>query len=110
MLGTKDRQESEQALMQPAVGRWIKQQHRRQGQIGIPGIADSVAVVCCAAVLWWIVPKALLPKGKGRDVYPRVQVNGRAVCAVPALCASVFRKGRRAGRRRPEGSPPGYRS
>ena len=29
---------------------------------------------------WCGVPKALLPEGNGRDVYPRVQVNGRAVC------------------------------
>ena len=36
------------------------------------------------------VPKAPLPEGKGRDVYPRVQINGRAVCAAWALCASVF--------------------
>ena len=37
------------------------------------------AVLCCA-VLCCVVPKALLPEGNGRDVYPRVQVNGRAVC------------------------------
>ena len=75
---------------------------------------DKNGVLChavpCCAVLWCGVPKALLPKGKGRDVYPRVQVNGRAVCVVRALCASVFRKGRRAGRGRPGGSPPGHRS
>ena len=35
----------------------------------------------------WFVPKALLPKGKGRDVYPRVQVNGLGcVCCVRAVC------------------------
>ena len=43
------------------------------------------AVMCCA-----VLPKVLLPKGKGRDVYPRVQVNGRSVCVARALCASVF--------------------
>ena len=36
------------------------------------------------------VPRALLPEGKGQDVYPQVQVNGRAVCVVCALCVSVF--------------------
>ena len=36
-------------------------------------------VVWCG-VVWCGVPKALLPEGNGRDVYPRVQVNGRAVC------------------------------
>ena len=46
-------------------------------------------VVLCCVVLCCVVPKALLPKGKGRDVYPRVQVNGRAVCVARALCASV---------------------
>ena len=39
-------------------------------------------VVCCG------VPKALLPEGNGRDVYPRVQVNGRAVC-LSARCVLV---------------------
>ena len=42
--------------------------------------------VWCGMV-WCGVPKALLPKGKGRDVYPRVQVNGKAVCVVCAPCA-----------------------
>ena len=86
-----------------------------------------VAVLLCSAVwyaalscstAWWGVVGcgvvwcgvALLPKGKGRDVYPRVQVNGRAVSVVRALCASVIRKGRRAGRGWPGGSPPGYGS
>ena len=41
-------------------------------------------------VVWCGVPKALLPEGKGQHVYPRVQVNGRAVCVLCALCASVF--------------------
>ena len=49
-------------------------------------------VVC--GVWWWcvvgVVPKALLPKGKGRDVYPRVQVNGLGcVCCVRAVCKCV---------------------
>ena len=36
------------------------------------------------------VPMALLPKGKGRDVYPRVQVNGLgSVCCVRAVCKCV---------------------
>ena len=45
-------------------------------------------VLCC--VVWCGVPKALLPKGKGRDVYPRVQVNGLGcVCCVRAVCKCV---------------------
>ena len=36
--------------------------------------------------MWCDVPKALLPKGKGRNVYPWVQVNGSAVCVARALC------------------------
>ena len=53
-------------------------------------------VVWCG-VVWCGVPKALLREGNGRDVYPRVQVNGRgAVClsvrcvSKCALCASVL--------------------
>ena len=38
-------------------------------------------VVWCG-VVWCGVPKALLLEGKGRDVYPRVQVNRRVVCVV----------------------------
>ena len=45
--------------------------------------------LCCLAV-WCGVLKALLPEGKARDVYPQVQVNGRVVCVVHTLCASVF--------------------
>ena len=46
-------------------------------------------VVWCG-VVWCGVPKALLPKGKGRDVYPRVQVNGLGcVCCVRAVCKCV---------------------
>ena len=39
-------------------------------------------------VVWCGVPKALLPQGNGLDVYPRVQVNGRAVC-LSARCVLV---------------------
>ena len=99
-------------------------QHTAQHNRGGGGGGDTAILACQAipwsqcqhcgvvwcGVVWCGVPKALLPKGKGRDVYPRVQVNGRAVCVVCVLCASVFRKGRRAGRGRPGGSPPGYRS
>ena len=35
-------------------------------------------VVWCG-VVWCGVPKVLLPEGNGRDVYPRVQVNGSVV-------------------------------
>ena len=45
-------------------------------------------VVLCGALLWCGVPKALLPEGNGRDVYPQVQVNGRAVC-LSACCVLV---------------------
>ena len=54
-------------------------------------------VLCCVAlrcvalrcvVLCCVVPKALLPEGNGRDVYPQVQVNGRAVC-LSARCVLV---------------------
>ena len=38
--------------------------------------------------MWCGVPKALLPEGNGRDVYPRVHVNGRAVC-LSARCVLV---------------------
>ena len=34
------------------------------------------------------VPKAPLPEGNGRDVYPRLEVNGRAVC-LSARCVLV---------------------
>ena len=44
-------------------------------------------VVRCG-VVWGGVPKALLPEGNGREVYPRVQVNGRAVC-LSARCVLV---------------------
>ena len=48
------------------------------------------AVLCSCAVLCCDVPKALLPKGKGRDVYPRVKVNGLGcVCCVRAVCKCV---------------------
>ena len=46
-------------------------------------------VVCCV-VLCCVVLKALLPEGNGRDVYPRVRVNGRAVCIARAPCISVW--------------------
>ena len=43
----------------------------------------------CSVVLCG-VPKALLPQGNGRDVYPRVQVNKRGcVCCVRAVCGFV---------------------
>ena len=61
------------------------------------------SVCCVARTMSWapwllfigvparcVVPKALLPKGKGRDVYPRVQVNGLGcVCCVRAVCKCV---------------------
>ena len=48
-----------------------------------PCVVGCVVVCVC-------VPKALLPEGKGRDVYPRVQVNGLGcVCCVRAVCKCV---------------------
>ena len=56
-------------------------------------------VVLCCVVLCCVVPKALLPEGKGRDVYPRVQVNGRGcVCGVRAVCKCVDSGGERGSR------------
>ena len=46
--------------------------------------------VACG-VVWCGVLKVLLPKGNGRDVYPRVQVNGRAVCVSRTLCVVFVR-------------------
>ena len=47
-------------------------------------------VVLCCVVPCHVVPKALLPKGKGRDVHPRVKVNGLGcVCCVRAVCKCV---------------------
>ena len=55
-------------------------------------------VVWCG-VVWCGVPKALLPEGNGRDVYPRVQVNGRGcVCCVRAVCKCVDLGGERGSR------------
>ena len=69
------------------------------------------AVLCCAAVLrsavlCCAVPKALLPEGNGRDVYPRVQVNGRGcVCCVRAVCMCVGPGGERGSREDLVGPP-----
>ena len=52
--------------------------------------------MACGAV-WRGVPKALLPEGNGRDVYPWVQVNGRAVCIEHAPCVSVWLTAERGG-------------
>ena len=52
-------------------------------------LGHNCAVSHCG-VVWCGVPKALLPEGKGWDVYPRAQVNGRAVCVACALCVSVL--------------------
>ena len=76
---------------------------RRRGELAL--VAEGVVwcgVVWCGVVwcvgwggvwcgvVWCGVPKALLPKGKGRDVYPRVQVNGLGcVCCVHAVCKCV---------------------
>ena len=53
-------------------------------------------VVWCG-VVWCDVLKALLPEGNGRDVYPRVQVNGRAVCVARGPCVSVWLLAERGG-------------
>ena len=62
-------------------------------------------VVWCG-VVWCGVPKALLPEGNGRDVYPRVQVNGLGcVCCVRAVCTCVGPGGERGSREDLVGSP-----
>ena len=62
-------------------------------------------VVWCG-VVWCGVPKALLPEGNGRDVYPRVRVNGRGcVCCVRAVCMCVGLGGERGSREDLVGSP-----
>ena len=43
------------------------------------------------------VPKALLPEGSGRDVYPRPQVNGRAVRVARVVCVNVWLSAERGG-------------
>ena len=56
----------------------------------VPRRGVPLFAALCRVVLWRVVPKALLPKGKGRDVYPRVQVNGLGcVCCVRAVCKCV---------------------
>ena len=42
-------------------------------------------------VVWCGVPTALLPKGKGRDVYPWVQVNRRVAHVAHTLCVVCVR-------------------
>ena len=65
-------------------------------------------VVCCG-VVWCGVPKALLPKGNGRDVYPRAKVNGLGcVCCVRAVCVYVA-LGRRQGEARKTWWAPPWR-
>ena len=52
------------------------------------GVHFRVVLRCW--LLLRVVPKALLPKGKGRDVYPRVKVNGPGcVWCVRAVCKCV---------------------
>ena len=56
--------------------------------VGFPDLRrEGCSVVCCGVV--WCAEGAV-PEGKGRDVYSRVQVNGRAVCVACALCVSVL--------------------
>ena len=60
----------------------------------------SCGVVWCGVVwcgvVWCGVPKALLPEGNGRDVYPRVQVNGLGcVYCARAVCTCVGPGGER---------------
>ena len=56
----------------------------------VPCCAVLCCDVLCCVVVYCDVPKALLPNGKGRDVYPRVQVNWLGcVCCVRAVCKCV---------------------
>ena len=64
-------------------------------------------VVSCCVMLCRDVPKALLPEGNGQGVYPRVQVNKRAVCVACALCVSVLTSAESGGKGRLGGHPPG---
>ena len=57
----------------------------------VVGAPVGTHVGVCCGVVWCGVPKALLPEGKGRNVYPRVRVNGRAVCVACALCVVCVR-------------------
>ena len=69
---------------QDSVARWGRALAVRGGEWG--------AVVSGNMVVRG-VPKAPLPKGKGQDVYPRVQVNGLGcVCCVRAVCKCVVAK------------------
>ena len=52
---------------------------------GVSGATGCRSPVCSLGV-----PKALLPNGKGRDVYQQIQVNGLGcVCCVRAVCKCV---------------------
>ena len=53
------------------------------------------------------VPKALLPEGNDRDVYPRVQANWRAVCVVRAPSVGLRLLAERGVVRETFMSPPG---
>ena len=72
-------------------------------------------VVICCVVLCCGVPKPLLPEGKGRDVYPQVEVNGwgRLCCArTVCKCADAGWKEREPGEsgRHPLGDCPHSKS
>ena len=76
--------------------------------VGVPKAAqDSNCSASKRGVVWCGVPKALLPEGNGWDVYPRVQVNGRAVCVARAPCVSVWLLAERGGSGKPGCHPPG---
>ena len=83
----------------------VHARHSRALTHGLPManfIRDGCFVVSWCDVRWVVrsgelgctsvhcVPKALLPEGNGRDVYPRVQVNRRAMCIACAPCVSVW--------------------
>ena len=58
-------------------------------RVSPPGGGPPMCGMWCG-VVWCGVPKALLPKGKGRDVYQGAKVNGRGcVCCVRTVCRCV---------------------
>ena len=72
----------------------IKIQQKHDSKLQLWHAMLCSVMVCCGlvrcevvscGVVWCGVPKALLPKGNGRDVYPRVQVNA-GLCVLCARC------------------------
>ena len=67
-----------------ARGQWAV--GRLQCTASLPGSSGR----CRRGVVWCGVPKAMLEEGNGRDLHPRVQVYGGAVCVARATCVRVW--------------------